>query len=125
MILKTKKGVSYPHINKKYSKQLVCYNICRSIYILLNLSLVKQWWSMPTSKDATTNCSGEGNTSTCSTVFRVEKLEGCCATFRVLAQNPDTTSICPFVTTNSFFTMDLNCLCSIRCLSDTFVDCVC
>jgi len=82
-------------------------------------------WSMPTTKDATTNCSGEGNTGTCSTVFRVEKVENNCATFRVLAENTDTTSLMPYVATNSFFTMDLSCLCSIRCLSDTYVDCVC
>jgi len=82
-------------------------------------------WSMPTTKDATTNCSGEGNTGACSTVFRVEKLENNCATFRVLTENTDPTALCPYAATNSFFTMDLSCLCSIRCLSDTFVDCVC
>ena len=82
-------------------------------------------WSMPISKDVTTNCSGVPIGETCSTVFRVEKIEGNCATFRVLAENPDTTSLMPYVSTNSFFTMDASCLCSIRCLSDTFVDCVC
>lgn len=81
-------------------------------------------WSMPISKD-TTNCSGQPNTATCSTVFRVEKIEGNCCTFRVLAENTDPTSLYPYVTTNSFFTMDCSCLCSIRCLSDTYVDCVC
>ena len=60
-----------------------------------------------------------------STVFRLEKLDDCCATFRVLADNPDTTSLNPYVATNSFFTMDTGCLCAIRCLTDTFVDCVC
>lgn len=82
-------------------------------------------WSMPISKDVTTNCSGTPIGDTCSTVFRVEKIEGNCCTFRVLAENPDTTSLYPYVSTNSFFTMDASCLCSIRCLSDTFVDCVC
>lgn len=82
-------------------------------------------WSMPITKDVTTNCSGVPIGETCSTVFRVEKIEGNCATFRVLAENPDTTSLMPYVSTNSFFTMDASCLCSIRCLSDTFVDCVC
>ena len=66
-----------------------------------------------------------GGTNTCSTVFRVEKIEGNCCTFRVLAENPDETSIYPYVTTNSFFTMDCDCLCAIKCLSDTYVDCVC
>ncbi len=57
-----------------------------------------------------------------STVFRLEKLDECCATCRVLAPNPDTTSLLPFVSTNSFFTIDLKCVCLIRCLDDTFID---
>ena len=82
-------------------------------------------FSMPTTKDALTNCSGNSLTETCSPVFRVEKIEGNCCTFRVLAENPDTTSLLPYVTTNSFFTMDCSCLCAIRCLSDTYVECAC
>ena len=82
-------------------------------------------WSMATSKDVTTNCSGEDLGANCSTVFRVEKIEGNCCTFRVLAENTDPTSLYPYTSTNSFFTMDCSCLCSIRCLSDTYVDCVC
>lgn len=62
--------------------------------------------------------------STTSTVFRVEKVDGCCATFRVLAPNPDTTSVNPYVSTDSLFTINANCICSIRCLNDTFVECV-
>ncbi|MDO5568946.1 MAG: CotY/CotZ family spore coat protein [bacterium] len=72
-------------------------------------------WAMPITKTAT------GDTST---VFRVEKIDGCCATFRVLAPNTDTTSSFPYMATNSFFTMDLNCCCVIRCLDDTFVECL-
>lgn len=74
-------------------------------------------WSMPISKDVT-------NLET-SSVFRVEKIEGNCCTFRVLANNDDETSLYPYVTTNSFFTMDCDCLCCIRCLSDTYVECAC
>ena len=80
-------------------------------------------WSMPTSKDQTASCETSG-TGTCSSVFRVEKIDGNCATFRVLADNPDTTSLNPYVATNSFFTMDLDCCCVIRCLQDTYVECV-
>ena len=79
----------------------------------------------PITKDVTTNCSGAPLNATCSTVFRVEKIEGNCCTFRVLAENTDATSLYPYQTTNSFFTMDCSCLCAIRCLSDTYVDCVC
>lgn len=79
-------------------------------------------WSMPVTKDSTATCSG--NSNGCSSVFRVEKIEGTCCTFRVLQDNPDTTSLYPYVTTNSVFTMDLGCVCCIRCLTDTFVECV-
>ena len=69
-------------------------------------------WSMPTTKDSTANCSGQASTD-CSVVFRVEKIEGNCCTFRVLADNPDTTSLYPYINTNSIFTMDLGWLCAI------------
>ena len=59
-----------------------------------------------------------------SSVFRVEKVDNNCCTCRVLEENPDTTSLNPYVATNSFFTVDLSCVCAIRCLSDTFVECV-
>jgi hypothetical protein len=76
-------------------------------------------WSMPVTKDDTGACTD----TTCSNVFKVEKVEGNCATFRVLQANPDTTSTYPYVGTNSIFTMNLGCICSIRCLSDTYIDC--
>ena len=78
-------------------------------------------WSMPTTRENVV-CGDEG--VVCSNVFRIEKIDGCCATFRVLAENPDTTSIYPYVTTNSFFTMNLNCVCALRCLPDTFIECI-
>ena len=73
-------------------------------------------WSMPVSRSATE--------TTTSNVFRVEKVDGCCCTFRVLIPNPDTTSTYPYVATNSIFTMNANCLCSVRCLDDTYVECI-
>ena len=73
--------------------------------------------SMPTSKDPVTG-------GTTSQVFRVEKVDKNCCTCRVLEDNPDTTSLNPYVATNSFFTIDLGCVCCIRCLSDTYVECV-
>ena len=78
-------------------------------------------WSMPTTRENVV-CGDEG--VVCSNVFRVEKIDGCCATFRVLAENTDTTSIYPYVATNSFFTMNLNCVCALRCLPDTFIECI-
>lgn len=79
-------------------------------------------WSMPTLKDSTMTC--EGNAGGCSNVFRVEKLESNCCTFRVLQDNPDTTSLYPYVATNSIFTISLDCICALRCLTDTFVECI-
>jgi len=84
-------------------------------------------WSMPISKDSTATCSnpeGDSRRQECSNVFRVEKIDGNCCTFRVLADNHDNTSLNPYVATNSFFTMDLNCCCVCRCLTDTYVDCI-
>lgn len=79
-------------------------------------------WSMPITKEDVT-CGDCG--VVCSNVFRIEKIDGCCATFRVLADNPDRTATAiPYVATNSFFTMNLECVCCIRCLNDTFVDCI-
>lgn len=72
-------------------------------------------WSMPINK--TEKCAT-------SSVFRLEKLDGCCATFRVLETNPDSTSAFPYVATNSLFTMNLGCVCALRCLDDTFVECI-
>ena len=62
--------------------------------------------------------------TTTNTVFRLEKLDKCCATFRVLAPNTETTSLFPYEATNSFFTINLDCVCIIRCLDDTFVECI-
>ncbi len=78
-------------------------------------------WSMPTTREPIV-CDEVG--TTCSNVFRVEKIDGCCATFRVLAPNPDTAeaAMVPYVATNSFFTMNLNCVCCIKCLQDTYVE---
>ena len=78
-------------------------------------------WSMPTVRENVT-CPGDTN---CSSVFRIEKLDGNCATFRVLAPNTDTTELdIPYIATNSFFTMNLDCICTLRCLPDTFVECI-
>ena len=72
-------------------------------------------WSMPYTLNGT-----QGN----STVFRIENLDDNCATFRVLVANADSTTE-PYLSTNSFFTMNLNCCCAIRCLNDCFVDNIC
>lgn len=58
-----------------------------------------------------------------SGVFRVENLDECCCKCRVLAPNTDTTTAVtfPFVATDDFFTINLNCVCAMKCLGDTFI----
>jgi len=58
-----------------------------------------------------------------STVFKIQKVEDCCATFEILAPNPDTSNpLLPFIATNNFFTIDLDCVLAIRCLNDTYTN---
>ena len=78
---------------------------------------------MPITKEYNEACDGSDNTSC---VFRVEKINGNCATFRVLTPNTDpaTVATIPFEATNSFFTMNLSCCCCIRCLNDTYIECI-
>lgn len=54
-----------------------------------------------------------------STVFRVENVEGNCATFRVLIPTTvdETTT---YALSNSFFTIDLDCVLALQCLPDVF-----
>lgn len=98
---------------------LICNTRPVMIYTCGNGSIP---WSMPTTKDSSATCID--NVGSCSTVFRVEKLEGTCCTFRVLEDNPDATSLYPYVATNSVFTIDLGCVCALRCLTDTYVECL-
>ena len=61
-------------------------------------------------------------TSGTSSVFRIENLDDNCATFRVLTPNPDTTDLAfPYISTNDFFTMNLDCVGVLTCLEDTYV----
>ena len=62
------------------------------------------------------NTPGEATTSS---TFRIEKIDGCCATLRVLVYDVTTAS---YTSTNSFFTINTDCCCAIKCLADTFVD---
>lgn len=81
---------------------------------------------MPTTRGPITS-------TTCfSNVFRVEKVDDCCCTCRVLVERTgprfendlESKRCTEFVATNSFFTLDLKCVCIVRCLEDTFVDCL-
>lgn len=85
----------------------ICYNTRPiTLYTCGNNSPL----SMPISKSATE--------TTTSSIFRLEKLDNCCATCRVLVAGDNNT----YTSTNSFFTINLDCLCIIRCLDDTFIE---
>ena len=71
-------------------------------------------WNMPYTLNGTTNE---------STVFKIAKVENNCATFEILAPNPDTTNpLLPYISTNNFFTINLDCVLAIRCLNDTYTN---
>lgn len=69
---------------------------------------------------STVNCA---ETSGTSNVFRVEEVDDGCVLVLVLMPNPDT-SDCdrPFVSTGNTATINLGCVCVLKCLRDTFVD---
>ncbi len=71
-------------------------------------------WTMPYTLNGINNS---------SSVFRIENLDDNCATFRVLAPNPNTSEVgtFPYIATNDFFTINLNCVGVLKCLGDTYV----
>ncbi len=91
-----------------------CTNFCNTRPVTLyTCSSGSTPIAMPISKSPTE--------SVTSSVFRLEKLDDCCATFRVLTPSAPGSAF-PFSATNSFFTINMNCICILRCLDDTFVD---
>lgn len=58
-----------------------------------------------------------------SGVFRVERVDGCCVVLRLLIDNPDTTATNrPYIGINQTITINLDCVCAMRCLGDTIID---
>lgn len=68
---------------------------------------------LPVSRDPSEN--------TTSPIFRIEKLEDNCATFRVLTTEGSGNNV-TYSATDSFFTINLSCICILKCLGDAFVD---
>lgn len=72
-------------------------------------------------------CTGEpwtfpyviNNTTYYSSLFRIEALDDCCCTCRILYTNEENNSV---VSTNEFFTLDLRCVGAIKCSPDVSVD---
>lgn len=91
------------------SNNIICLNTrLISFYSCCNNTL----WTIPYTLNGVTGT---------SSVFRIESLDDECATFRVLAPNPDTTSSFPYIATEDFFTVKLNCIGILRCLGDTSI----
>ena len=84
----------------------ICYN---TIPVQLFNCCTGNTWDFPYTINGTTNISN---------VFRIEALDNCCGTFRILYLD-DTNQ---YVGTNEFFTLDLSCVGAIKCLADTFID---
>ncbi len=101
---------SYAGCDKPYLGP-VCNSICYNTRpITLYNCCTGNPWSFPYTLNGTTNT---------SSVFRVEALDDCCCTCRILAFDETTNG---YVSTNDFATIDLNCVGAIRCLADTFID---
>lgn len=63
-----------------------------------------------------------GETRT-SSVFRVERVDGCCVKCRILEANPDQSDPTrSYLATNQFITINLECICVISCLADIIID---
>jgi len=91
----------------------VCNTVCYNTRpIMLFNCCTGNAWSFPYTNPVT-------NVEATSDVFRVEAVDDCCCTCRILYLDEATNA---YVSTNEFFTIDLNCVGAIKCLADTFVD---
>ncbi len=61
----------------------------------------------------------DGTTTGTTDIFRVEALDDCCCTCRLLYTDPTTNQL---ANTGDFVTIDLGCCGAVRCLDDTFID---
>ena len=51
-----------------------------------------------------------------------EKVNECCVLLRILKPAANPTAISPFTATNEFITINLNCICALRCLDDVVLE---
>ena len=87
----------------------ICYNTRPiSLYSCCNNNI----WTFPYTLD---------DTEATSTVLRAEALDDCCLTCRVLAPSTEDPTQ-PFVATNSFVTINLNCVGAITCRNDISIN---
>ena len=100
-------GCDKPYLGPTQS--LICYNTRPiNFYNCCTGNL----WSFPYQ-----TTEGQGT----STVFRLENLENDCCTCRILAPNTDSTSTEPYILTNTYFTIKLDCIAAVKCQQDIYL----
>lgn len=89
----------------------VCNRICFNTrpFMLFNCCTGNPW-SFPFTDNGETHHSN---------IFRVEALDDCCVTCRILKKDRENDTL---TGTGEFFTLDLECVGAIKCLADTFID---
>lgn len=103
-------GCDKPCLGPNISNGLIFNTRPINLYSCCNGEL----WTMPYTLNDETGTSN---------VFKISKLNGNCATFEILAPNPDTTNpLIPYISTNNFFIIDLDCILAIHCLADTYTN---
>lgn len=97
----------------------VCNSVCYNTRpIMLFNCCTGEAWSFPYTINGVTNY---------STVFRIESIDDCCATCRILYLNCENNennrnNHDNYSGTSEFFTIDLNCVGAVKCLADTFIE---
>ncbi len=98
------------------SPNIVCYNTrpvsfytCQNNLVTIDYQLTEN---------------GETTMQT-SSVFRVEEVKDCCVTVSILRANPTPGDPArPYITTGQTATINLKCICALRCLADIVIDCL-
>ena len=92
------------------SPTIICYNTRPVTFYTCNGNIFT----------ASYQAGGETRTSS---VFRVERGDGCCVKCRILEANPDQSDQTrSYLATNQFITINLDCICVISCLADIIID---
>lgn len=90
------------------SAELLCYNTRPVQFYIRNGNLFTANYN-------------NGEADVTSNIFRVEKVNNCCCKCRILAlSNPD--DINNIVSTDNFITINLKCICAIKCLNDIVLE---
>ncbi len=92
---------------------VICFNTRPVSFYLSDGSLFEATY--------TTDDNGQTVTAT-SSVFRVEKVNDNCVLLRILENATTPTATSPYQATNQFITLNLSCICALRCLSDVVLE---